>query len=109
MSGYSFAFKSVPAMTNFWTRLYLLKGLSLFLNVMDLGLASKYTGVWQMFMIQILAYSCTLLLFVYDFDQNGSFWAAAPLLRQTGSPRLLGGPLLRGGCYIELSVDTQLT
>lgn len=107
MSGYSFVFNSVPAMTNFWTRLHLLSGLSLFHNVMDLGLASKFTGVGQMFMIQILAYSYTLLFFVYDFDRNGSFWAAVPLLRQTGSPRLLGGPLLRGGCYIEFSV-TQL-
>lgn len=71
------------------TRLYLLSGLSLFHNVMDLGLASKYTGVGQMFMIQILSYSYTLLFFVYDFDHNGSFWAAVPLLRQTGSPRLL--------------------
>lgn len=60
-----------------------------------------------MFMIQILAYSYTLLFFVYDFDQNGRFWAAVPLLRQTGNPRLLGGPLLQGSCYIELSV-TQL-
>lgn len=104
MSGYSFAFESVPAMTNFWTRLYLLKGLSLFLNAMNLGLASKYTGVWQMFMIQILAYSYTVLLLCRILIRMGVFGQ----LRQTGSPRLLGGPLLRGGCYIELSVDIQL-